>query len=72
MPPHVSPAGMSFITPAAAPTRAPALWAPLPAFVSTFFSAPLVRRIDRARYVEGTIRYALAGVRHAEPEAART
>jgi AcrR family transcriptional regulator len=39
--------------------------------VSTIISDRLDRGIDRTRYVEGTIRYALAGVRHAEPEGSR-
>jgi AcrR family transcriptional regulator len=63
--------------PEAAPTaddariRATALWATLHGIVSTIISDRLDRGIDRARYIEGTIRYALAGVRHAEPESSR-
>ena len=52
--------------------RSTALWATLHGIVSTIISDRLDRGIDRARYIEGTIRYALAGVRHAEPETART
>jgi AcrR family transcriptional regulator len=48
--------------------RATALWATLHGIVSTIISDRLDRGIDRTRYVEGTIRYALAGVRHAMPE----
>ena len=51
--------------------RATALWATLHGIVSTIISDRLDRGIDRARYIEGTIRYALAGVRHATPESAR-
>ena len=59
-------------TPDDARIRATALWATLHGIVSTIISDRLDRGIDRARYIEGTIRYALAGVRHAEPESART
>ncbi|MGZ8379093.1 MAG: TetR/AcrR family transcriptional regulator [Gemmatirosa sp.] len=52
--------------------RATALWATLHGIVSTIISDRLDRGIDRTRYVEGTIRYALAGVRNAEPESARS
>lgn len=52
--------------------RATALWATLHGIVSTMISDRLDRSIDRTRYVEGAIRYALAGVRHAEPESARS
>ena len=58
-------------TPDDARIRATALWATLHGIVSTIISDRLDRGIDRARYVEGTIRYALAGVRHAKPESAR-
>jgi AcrR family transcriptional regulator len=58
-------------TPDDARIRATALWATLHGIVSTIISDRLDRGIDRTRYVEGTIRYALAGVRHAEPEGAR-
>ena len=51
--------------------RSTALWATLHGIVSTIISDRLDRGINRARYIEGTIRYALAGVRHAEPESAR-
>ena len=51
--------------------RSTALWATLHGIVSTIISDRLDRGIERARYIEGTIRYALAGVRHAEPETAR-
>ncbi len=43
--------------------RATALWATLHGIVSTIIADRLDRRLDRARYVEGAIRYALAGVR---------
>jgi AcrR family transcriptional regulator len=59
-------------TPDDARIRATALWATLHGIVSTVVSDRLDRGIDRARYIEGTIRYALAGVRHAEPESARS
>jgi AcrR family transcriptional regulator len=58
-------------TPDDARIRATALWATLHGIVSTIISDRLDRGIDRARYIEGTIRYALAGVRHAEPESSR-
>jgi AcrR family transcriptional regulator len=45
--------------------RATALWATLHGIVSTIIADRLDRRLDRARYVEGAIRYALAGVRGA-------
>jgi AcrR family transcriptional regulator len=51
--------------------RATALWATLHGIVSTIISDRLDRGIDRTRYVEGAIRYALAGVRHAAPETLR-
>src|SRR3989344_2892768 len=44
MPPHVSPAGMSFITPAAAPTRAPApmvTWSATPARQPNWAPSPI-------------------------------
>ena len=56
-------------TPDDARIRTMALWATLHGIVSTIISDRLDRGIDRARYVEGAIRYALAGVRHAAPEA---
>ena len=59
-------------TPDDARIRATALWATLHGIVSTVISDRLDRGIDRARYIEGTIRYALAGVRHAEPESAQS
>ena len=46
---------------------ATALWATLHGIVSTIISDRLDRRIDRQRYVDGAIRYAIAGVRHAVP-----
>lgn len=55
-------------TPDDARIRTMALWATLHGIVSTIVSDRLDRGIDRARYVEGAIRYALAGVRHAAPE----
>jgi AcrR family transcriptional regulator len=45
--------------------RATALWATLHGIVSTIIADRLDRRLDRERYVEGAIRYALAGVRGA-------
>jgi AcrR family transcriptional regulator len=48
-----------------AQVRATALWATLHGIVSTIIADRLDRRLDRARYVEGAIRYALAGVRGA-------
>jgi AcrR family transcriptional regulator len=44
---------------------ATALWSTLHGMVSTIVSDRLDRKIDRQRYVDGTIRYALAGARHA-------
>ena len=41
---------------------ATALWATLHGVVSTIIADRLDRRIDQARYVDGAIRYALAGV----------
>ncbi|MDF1501934.1 TetR/AcrR family transcriptional regulator [Roseisolibacter sp. H3M3-2] len=61
-------APQSVPTPDDARIRATALWATLHGIVSTIVSDRLDRSIDRTRYVEGAIRYALAGVRHAEPE----
>ena len=49
---------------------ATALWATLHGVVSTIISDRLDRRIDRARYLEGAIRFALHGVRAAAPESA--
>lgn len=43
--------------------RATALWATLHGIVSTVIADRLDRRLDRQRFVEGAIRYALAGVR---------
>jgi AcrR family transcriptional regulator len=43
---------------------ATALWATLHGVVSTIISDRLDRRIDQQRYVDGAIRFALAGVRH--------
>jgi hypothetical protein len=51
-----------------AQVRATALWATLHGIVSTIIADRLDRRLDRARYVEGAIRYALAGVRGAGAE----
>ena len=48
-----------------AQVRATALWATLHGIVSTVIADRLDRRLDRARYIEGAIRYALAGVRGA-------
>ena len=48
-----------------AQVRATALWATLHGIVSTIIADRLDRRLDRTRYVEGAIRYALAGVRGA-------
>ena len=42
---------------------ATALWATLHGVVSTIISDRLDRRIDRGRYIEGAIRFALHGVR---------
>ena len=39
-----------------------ALWAALHGTVSTIIADRLDRRLDRARYVEGAVRFALAGV----------
>jgi AcrR family transcriptional regulator len=64
-----APAGEAGGGPAAdgpdAQVRATALWATLHGIVSTIIADRLDRRLDRARYVEGAIRYALAGVRGA-------
>jgi AcrR family transcriptional regulator len=43
---------------------ATALWATLHGIVSTIIADRLDRRLDRARYVDGAIAYALAGVRY--------
>jgi AcrR family transcriptional regulator len=43
--------------------RATALWATLHGIVSTIIADRVDRRLDRGRYVEGAIRFALAGVR---------
>jgi hypothetical protein len=45
---------------------ATALWATLHGIVSTIIADRLDRRIDRRRYVDGAIAYALAGVRAVE------
>ena len=45
--------------------RATVLWATLHGIVSTIVADRLDRRLDRQRYVDGAITYALAGVRHA-------
>jgi hypothetical protein len=47
----------------AASVRATALWATLHGIVSTVIADRLDRRIARDRFVDGAIRYALAGVR---------
>lgn len=47
----------------AASVRATALWATLHGIVSTVIADRLDRRLDRDRFVDGAIRYALAGVR---------
>jgi hypothetical protein len=44
-----------------------ALWATLHGVVSTLVSDRLDRRVDRARYVEGSIQFALNGVRAFSP-----
>ena len=53
--------------PGAAPdadaVRATALWATLHGIVSTIVADRLDRRLDRARFVDGAVRFALAGVR---------
>jgi AcrR family transcriptional regulator len=49
--------------PDAAAVRATALWATLHGIVSTIVADRLDRRLDRARFVDGAIRFALAGVR---------
>ena len=54
----------SFATPDDARIAATALWATLHGVVSTIISDRLDRRIDQQRYVDGAIRFALAGVRH--------
>jgi AcrR family transcriptional regulator len=43
--------------------RATALWATLHGIVSTVVADRLDRRLDRARFVDGAVRFALAGVR---------
>lgn len=50
--------------PEEARVRATALWATLHGIVSTIIADRLDRRIDRQRYVDGAITYALAGVAH--------
>jgi len=45
------------------PVRATVLWATLHGVVSTIIADRLDRRLDRERFVEGAIRYALAGLR---------
>jgi AcrR family transcriptional regulator len=54
-------------TPDDARVQATALWATLHGIVSTIIADRLDRRIDRERYVEGAIRYALAGLRGTTP-----
>jgi AcrR family transcriptional regulator len=49
--------------PDATAVRATALWATLHGIVSTIIADRLDRGLDRGRYVEGAIRFALAGVR---------
>ena len=56
-------------TPDDARVAATALWATLHGVVSTIVSDRLDRRIDRGRYIEGAIRFALHGVRAAPPPA---
>jgi len=46
-----------------------ALWATLHGVVSTLVSDRLDRRVDRARYIEGSIQFALNGVRAFSPGA---
>lgn len=55
----------------AASVRATALWATLHGIVSTVIADRLDRRIDRDRFVDGAIRYALAGVRGSAARGAR-
>ncbi|HZF66439.1 MAG TPA: TetR/AcrR family transcriptional regulator [Gemmatirosa sp.] len=52
------------LTPDEARVTATALWATLHGIVSTIIADRLDRRLDRARYVDGAIAYALAGVRY--------
>ena len=59
----------SVSTPDEARIAATALWATLHGVVSTIVSDRLDRRIDRARYIEGAIRFALHGVRAGPPTA---
>ncbi len=55
-------AEMGVGTPDDVPVANTALWAALHGTVSTIIADRLDRRLDQARYIEGAVRFALAGV----------